>query len=150
MNNITVTRAGVLKLLININPNKATGPDRIPGRLLKLCANELVEVFQLLFQASLDQGSVPNDWKRADITPLYKKGDKMQAENYRPVSLTSIACKLLEHIVHSNIMDHFDRFNVLDDSQHGFRKKRSCETQLINTVKDFSECLNSHGQIDAI
>ena len=150
MNNITVTRAGVLKLLININPNKATGPDGIPGRLLKLCANELVEVFQLLFQASLDQGSVPNDWKRADITPLYKKGDKMQAENYRPVSLTSIACKLLEHIVHSNIMDHFDKFNVLDDSQHGFRKKRSCETQLINTVKDFSECLNSHGQIDAI
>ena len=74
----------------------------------------------------------------------------MQAENYRPVSLTSITCKLLEHIVHSNIMDHFDRFNVLDDSQHGFRKKRSCETQLINTVKDFSECLNSHGQIDAI
>ena len=123
MNNITVTRAGVLKLLININPNKATGPDGIPGRLLKLCANELVEVFQLLFQASLDQGSVPNDWKRADITPLYKKGDKMQAENYRPVSLTSITCKLLEHIVHSNIMDHFDKFNVLDDSQHGFRKK---------------------------
>ena len=150
INGITVTRAGVLKLLLNINPNKATGPDGIPGRLLKLCAHELVEVFQLLFQTSLDQGLVPSDWRLADIVPLYKKGDKMQAGNYRPVSLTSITCKLLEHIIHSNIMDHFDRFNVLNNSQHGFRKKRSCETQLINTIKSFSECLNSRGQIDAI
>ena len=104
----------------------------------------------MLFQTSLDQGLVPSDWRLADIVPLYKKGDKMQAGNYRPVSLTSITCKLLEHIIHSNIMDHFDRFNVLNNSQHGFRKKRSCETQLINTIKSFSECLNSRGQIDAI
>ena len=87
----------MLKLLLNINPNKATGPDGIPGRLLKLCAHELVEVFQLLFQISLDQGLVPNDWKLADIMSLYKKGDKMQAGNYRPVSLTSITCKLQQY-----------------------------------------------------
>ena len=150
MNKINVTKNGVLKLLLNINPNKATGPDNVPGRLLKLCANELVDVYTLFFQASLDQGIAPDDWKKANIMPLFKKGDKTNAENYRPVSLTSISCKLLEHIVHSNIMDHLDKFNVLDDSQHGFRQKRSCETQLIYTINDFSECLNSKGQIDAV
>ena len=140
----------MLKLLLNINPNKATGPDSIPGRLLKTCAHELVEVYQLLFQASLYQGIVPDDWKEANIMPLFKKGDKTKAENYRPVSLTSISCKLLEHIVHSNIMDHLDKFDILNDAQHGFRQKRSCETQLIATINDFNECLNSKGQIDAI
>lgn len=150
MKRIKVTRAGVLKLLLNINPNKATGPDNIPGRLLKLCAYELADIFTLLFQSSLNQGKVPHDWKKAHIMPLFKKGERTNAENYRPVSLTSIASKLLEHIIHSNIMDHLDRFDVLKDSQHGFRQKRSCESQLITTINDFSECLNSKGQIDAV
>ena len=150
MNDIKVSKAGVLKLLKNIKPNKATGPDGIPGKLLKICSHQLAEVFQLLFQASLDQGLVPKDWKKANVVPLYKKGNKNLAENYRPISLTSISCKLLEHIIHSNIMDHFDKFEVLNNSQHGFRQKRSCETQLINTINEFSNCLNNKGQIDAI
>ena len=150
MNKINITTNGVLKLLQNININKATGPDGIPGRLLKICAEELASVFRLLFQASLDQGELPKDWKMASVVPLFKKGDKTKAENYRPVSLTSISCKLLEHIVHSNIMDHLDKFNLLNDCQHGFRQKRSCVTQLIATLDDFSNCLNNRGQIDAI
>ena len=150
MKHIVITKGGVLKLLLNINPNKATGPDLIPGKLLKTCANELCDIYKLLFQASLNQGTIPIDWKRANIMPLFKKGDKSKPENYRPVSLTSISCKLLEHIVHSNIMDHFDKFETLNNDQHGFRQKRSCETQLITTINDFSKCLNSKGQIDAI
>ena len=150
MEKITVNSPGVFKLLCNINPNKATGPDDIPGRLLKMCAAELTEAYRLLFQASIDQGEVPGDWKKANIVPLYKKGDKSIAENYRPISLTSISCKLLEHIIHSNIMTHLDKHNFLDDAQHGFRKRRSCETQLVHTLNDFNECLNSKGQIDAV
>ena len=150
MEKIVVTNSGVLKLLLNIKENKATGPDGIPGKILKTCANELTGVFRLLFQASLDQGIVPDDWKHANVVPLFKKGAKTEASNYRPVSLTSISCKLLEHIIFSNIMDHFDHHNFLNDSQHGFRHRRSCETQLINTINDFSNCLNERGQIDAI
>ena len=82
--------------------------------------------------------------------PLFKKGDKSKPENYRPISLTSITCKLLEHIIHSNIMDHLENSNTLNDIQHGFRQKRSCETQLITTINDFSNCLNTKGQIDSI
>ena len=93
---------------------------------------------------------VPADWRDADVVPLFKKGDKTKAVNYRPVSLTSISCKLLEHIIHSNVMGHLDRFRFLNNSQHGFRQKRSCETQLITTTSDFVDCLNRKGQIDAI
>ena len=82
--------------------------------------------------------------------PLFKKGDRSKAENYRPISLTSLSCKLLEYVVHSNIMAHFDKFEVLDDAQHGFQKFRSCITQLITNLDDFANCLKSKEQIDAI
>ena len=110
----------------------------------------MTDVFTIFFQNSLDQGKVPSSWKQAHIFPLFKKGDKTNVENYRPISLTSIACKLLEHIVHSTIMDFLDSSNILTPFQHGFRQGRSCETQLITTLNDFSDCLNNSGQMDAV
>ena len=115
-----------------------------------MCAHELVDVYQILFQASLDQGIVPSDWKEANVVPLFKKGDRCKAENYRPISLTSLSCKLLEHVVHSNIMRFLEEFDVLDDSQHDFRKKRSCISQLTLVIDDFAVCLKLKEQIDAI
>ena len=93
-----------MTLLLNIKEDKATGPDEIPGKFLKICAFELHEIFTILFQTSLDLGVVPDEWKVAHIFPLFKKGDKTKAKIYRPISLTSISCKLLEHIVHSTVM----------------------------------------------
>ena len=150
LNNITVSKNGVLNLLKNINTDKASGPDNIPGTLLKICAPELCEVFTIFFQCSLNQGQIPDDWKRANIFPLFKKGDESNVENYRPISLTSIVCKLLEHIVHSTVMDFLDSKNFLSSLQHGFRQKKSCETQLLTTLRDFSHTLNSSGQTYAI
>ena len=147
---IKVGRAGVLKLLLNIKDNKATGPDGLPGDLLKMCAHEIADIYTLLFQASLDQGRPPSDWKKANIVPVFKKGDRGRVENYRPISLTSVTSKILEHIIHSSIMDHLELHSLLNDYQHGFRQRRSCETQLITTVNDFSRCLNRREQVDAI
>ena len=110
----------------------------------------LAPVYTILFQASLDQGSVPEDWKTAHITPIFKKGDPKKAANYRPISLTSITCKLLEHIIHSNIMTHFDSNNILTDCQHGFRKQRSCESQLISTCDDLTKNIDHQIQTDMI
>ena len=147
---ITVTRPGVLKLLSNLKEHKATGPDGIPSKLLKTCANEICCVLTLIFQTSLDQGTIPTDWKKANIVPVFKKDDKSLVQNYRPISLTSVTSKMLEHIVHSNIMTFLEQHSILDDNQHGFRKNRSCETQLITTLNDFSNCLNNKKQIDAV
>jgi hypothetical protein len=94
INFLQIHPKGVCKLLKDLNPHKAAGPDNVAPTLLKECAIELSPSLSMLFQASLKQGSVPSDWKSAMITPLFKKGDRSKASNYRPVSLTSICSKI--------------------------------------------------------
>ena len=147
---ITVTEKGVLKLLNGLNPHKASGPDEISTRFLKTTATAKAPILTVIFQSSIDQGKVPDDWKSANVTPLFKKGDKAKASNYRPVSLTSVCCKIVQHIIHSQVIRHLETNNMLADEQHGFRKRRSCESQLINTVEDLTRGLNARQQIDAI
>lgn len=147
MPNITVTENGVCKLLKNLNPHKAAGPDAIKPNILKECAVEIAPIFVKLFNMSLSTGMIPSDWSQAFVTPIFKKGEKYQASNYRPVSLTCITCKILEHIVVSNILDHLDKFNILVDNQHGFRARRSCETQLVGFIHDLAQSIQ-RGQVD--
>jgi len=129
--NIIVDKEGVLKLLLNLNPHKAMGPDQLSTRFLREMATSITPSLTLIFQTSLERGTVPDDWKTAHVTPIFKKGDKSKPSNYRPVSLTSICCKTLEHIIFSHLMKFSESHNILSDKQHGFRKKRSCESQLI-------------------
>ena len=147
---IDINIAGVTKLLKEIDPYKATGPDSIPAKLLKEMADELSPSLALIFTASLQQGEVPRDWKKALVTPLFKKGDQTNPTNYRPVSLTSICCKLLEHIIHSNVMSHLNAHKIISDIQYGFCKRRSVELQLICTIHDFACNLNEKKRTDAI
>ena len=137
-------------MLRGLNPHKATGPDDMSCRLLKEYANEIAPVIQLLYQASINQGTLPSDWKTAYVVPILKKGDKCKAENYRPVSLTSVVYKLMEHILCSNIHDHVDKKKILHDAQHVFRKHRSCESQLKLTVQDLANNIDNSGQTDVI
>ena len=150
MDKITVTTKGVFLLLARTNPHKATGPDGISAQILKVLAEEIAPILTLLFQASLDQGTVPQKWKEAHVVPIFKKGDKNKAANYRPISLTSICSKCLEHIVRSNVMDHFDQQEILTDSQHGFRKNRSTVSQLITTTHDLFTTLEKGGVRDVV
>ena len=148
--NISITLNGVEKLLNKINPHKATGPDEIPTRLLKEASYEIAPIITLLFQASLKQGTLPKDWLKANMVPAFKKGDRGKPENYRPISLTSVLCKIMEHIVHSQIMKHFENYSILTDAQHGFRKQRSCESQLLIAIHDLARTLEEGGQMDCI
>ena len=150
MPDIDIHCSGVLKLLKDLNPNKATGPDNLSAQFLKTHADILAPAITLIFQASLHQGILPSQWKDANVVPLFKKGDRSLASNYRPVSLTSICSKMLEHILFSNSMQHLERYDILTSFQHGFRSKRSCETQLILTVHDLAQGLKDKEQIDTI
>ena len=103
---ISISVDGVANLLQNLNPHKATGPDGIPAYLLKECSNEIAPILTLIFQCSMQQGSMPDEWKTANIIPIFKKGDRTITDDYRPVSLTSICSKILEHIIYSSIFCH--------------------------------------------
>ena len=107
-------------------------------------------MFTLLFKASLHQGKIPQDWKTANVAPIFKKGESNKPSNYRPISLTSIVCKVLEHIIHSQIINHFDKYSLLTSRQFGFRKSHSCESQLLLTVDDLARGLRDGEQIDAV
>ena len=93
---------------------------------------------------------MPDDWKEANVSPAFKKDEKYKASNYRPISLTSIVCKLLEHIVASNRMSHLDNNGVLYDLQHGFRAKSSTVTQLISLVDDLVFSRSKKVQTDLV
>ena len=112
----------VLKLLHNLNPNKASGPDKIPIRILRECADEIAPFLQSLFTQSLNTGDLPTDWKTAFITPLFKKGDRSSPSNHRPVSLTSVCCKLMEHCIFKHIMNHCEKHDVITDVHLDFVK----------------------------
>ena len=99
---------------------------------------------------SLDTGQIPDDWRMAYIRPVYKRGDKCSAENYCPVSITSICTKVMEHILFSNIMQHLDKNSILMDAQHRFHKKHSCKIQLITIIEDMDCNLSNGTQIDAV
>ena len=142
MEDITVCQNGIIKLLRNLKAFTASGPDDIPTKLLKETAVEISPAVTLLLQASIQQGRVPSQWKKANIVPLFKKGSRSSPANYRPISLTSVLCKLCEHIIHCSIIHHLTDNNILSDAQHGFRKRRSCDTQLIITIDDLAKVLD--------
>lgn len=144
----TVRVEGILKLLSDINVNKASGPDEIPCRLLKLLAVDIAPILCQLFNQSLTAGTIPDDWKKAKVAPVFKKGSIHTPANYRPVSLTCVCCKLLEHVVSSHIRAHLDEHNILSDVQHGFRSKHSCETQLLTTIQDLTMQWDQKKQVD--
>ena len=97
-----------------------------------------------------NKGQTPQDWRDAIVAPIYKKGSKYDAGNYRPVSLTSTLCKINEHIICSCMMSHLDKCGILDRDQHGFRKGLSTLTQLISVVHDWADSINRKGQTDVI
>ena len=145
---LSINEQGVKKLLSGINPNKASGPDQIPCRLIKQLCEELAPVFTSLFRQSFDSGDLPSPWTLAWIAPVFKKGQRNLSENYRPVSLTCVSCKLLEHIFCTHSRRHLDMYGILIPYNHGFREKHSCESQLLVTTHDMLCKLDTGSQVD--
>ena len=111
MPQIQISVKGIEKLLKSLNPHKAAGPDQFKPIVLQILHAELAPILQVIFQKSLDSGKLPYIWKEANVSPIFKKGDKSDPANYRPISLTCVLCKVLEHIVASNLTKHLANFN---------------------------------------
>jgi hypothetical protein len=150
ISHLEIFEEGVNKLLSNVNPRMANGPDNISNRVLKDCATNIAPYATTIYQKSHEVGSVPDDWIMVVITALFKKGDKSLPVNYRPVSLTSVTCKLMEHIMFKHIMQHLEKYSILVDYQQGFRQKRSRESQLATTIEDITKHLDNKEQVDML
>ena len=148
--NIPISVDGVKKLLSTLDSSKSCGPDNIPARILKHCCDEIAPILTVIFTQSLNSGNLPEDWLTANVTPTFKKGDRANPSNYRPISLTSICSKLLEHILYHSIMDHLTAHQILCDKQYGFRPNHSCETQLLNIVEEIQLSLDHHHAVDLV
>uniref|UniRef100_A0A8C6JVR3 Uncharacterized protein n=1 Tax=Melopsittacus undulatus TaxID=13146 RepID=A0A8C6JVR3_MELUD len=126
------------------------GPDEIHQRVLKELANEVAKTLAIIFEKSWLSGEVPNNWKKGNITPIFKKGKMDDPGNYRPVSLISVPGKILEQIILEGMLGHMKKRNVLGDSQHGFTNGKSCLTNLVACYDRATELMDRGGAVDVI
>ena len=132
----TIDDRNICNALRKLNPNKSKSPDNIGGLLLKNCAQSISYPLSILFNISFRTGSLPTEWKMANIVPVYKKGDKNCIENYRPISLTCIVSKIFEKCIRDELLSHCKE--LIHDTQHGFLPNKSCVTQLLSFSHDIS------------
>ena len=150
MEDIEITEPGVRKMLEKLQVHKASGPDEIGPQVLKNLTSTIAPILTIIYRRSYETGSIPDDWRMANVVPAYKKGKNSLPSNYRPISLTCIACKMMEHIITSSIMKHASWNSILYQLQHGFRDRRSCETQLLEFQADVLKNMKDGMQTDVL
>ena len=147
---IEITEEMVANKLEKLDVNKCPGLDDMHPKLLFELRGELIKPLTKLFNISMKNGVVPLEWREAGVVPLFKKGNKSEPENYRPVSLTSLICKIMESIIKDSILVHLDKFSLINDSQHGFSKGRSCLTNLLVFMEEVTCSLDEGNPVDVI
>jgi hypothetical protein len=147
---VNVTLSKVKKKIRDLKTSSAAGPDGIGPRLLQELENEIAPVLVIIYRQSLEAGEVPEDWRNANVTPIFKKGSKADPGNYRPVSLTSVCCKILESILRDEMMEHLLANNLLNKSQHGFTPGKSCCTNLLEFLEKTTEVIDEGKPFDVV
>ena len=130
--------------------SKSPGPDEIHPRVLYELRDIISLPLSIIFETSVNSGQMPDDWKIAEIVAIYKKGDKKIASNYRPVSLTSIVCKVLEKFIRDAIFHHMNTHNLFSSNQYGFICGRSTVLQLLTVIDKWTETIDNGGEVDVI
>lgn len=150
MLDVVITESIVLGKLQCLDANKAPGVDNIANKFLIETASTIARPVTLLFNKSMDTGCLPKVWTQSNVTPIFKAGNRSDPSNYRPVSLTSVLCKILERIIKEHIVDFLSKYNILNDLQHGFVKNRSCLSNLLQYCDYVASNLDSHSAVDVI
>ena len=148
LDDIQITPEMVEAKLKKLNENKSSGSDVFHPYVLKETAQEMSLPLSLIYQKLLNEGVCPDEWKCANVTPIHKKGDRTDPGNYRPVSLTSQVCKVLESIIVDKISEHLTSNELLNEAQHGFREGRSCLTNLLETLEQWTEIIDEGDAVD--
>ena len=147
---LIVTPEVVASKIKNMKENKSPGVDGLSPKILKETVEQISKPLAHVFNMSLQEGIVPLEWKEANIIPLFKKGSRNKSVNYRPVSLTSVICKLLETIIRDHMMDFLVKHKLINPSQHGFLKARSCLTNLLCFFEEITKWVDEGSPVDVI
>ena len=147
---IKLTEELIYRQLRKLKLGKAPGIDSIVTKILVECAEELCKPLFLIYDCSLKSGKVPSEWKKANVSAIFKKGSKEMAGNYRPISLTSHVCKVLEALLRDTIVEHLQIHKLINASQHGFVKGRSCLTNLLEFLEDVTDLIDEGEPVDII
>ena len=148
LNEIVMEVNWVMRALSCLCPTKSMGPDAMHPKLLRELAGSLSEPLCALFNKSLSSGVLPDEWKVALISPIYKGGDKQRPENYRPISLTSVVVKLLERKIKEELVAYLSTTGFISDRQHGFTAGRSCLSNLLTAREEWAHLLNDRISVD--
>ncbi|CAM4499672.1 unnamed protein product [Lepidochelys kempii] len=136
--------------LEKLDVHKSMGPEELHPRVLKELAAVIAEPLAIIFENSWRTGEVPDDWKKANVVPIFKKGKKEDPGNYRPVSLTSVPGKIMEQVLKESILKHLHERKVIRNSQHGFTKGRSCLTNLIAFYDEITGSVDEGKAVDVL
>ena len=143
----TFKESEILKLLQNLDVNKSFGPDGLHPKMLMELSATISKPITIIFNSSMCQGLVPQLWKEGNITALFKKGDKAEPGNYRPVSLTSVICKTMEKLVREIIVKHMSANKLFGNEQFGFISGRSTTLQLLKVMDEWTKILTRVGKL---
>ena len=138
ISDIIVNPTIVHRILVKLKTNAAAGPDRLPNILYKSAAQAFAFPLSTLYRTFIDLHDIPSDWKTSIISPKYKKGPSSNPANYRPIALTCSICKILESIIISDLLHFLHTHSLISKSQHGFLKRHSTCTNLLETLNDWT------------
>ena len=150
LDDVHFTASDIEKSIARLKSFSSPGPDGVPSILLKECSSEIAVPICLICNKSMEEGSIPDSLKDGIVTPVYKGGDKTQPKNYRPVTLTSHIVKVFERIVCDELKRYLDTIQVWNDNQHGFRRGRSCLSQLIEHHQKILDGLEEECSLDIV
>lgn len=134
----------------SLKVTKAAGYDNLPAKLLVNTCSSIISPLKLIFDSSLSDGIVPFDWKKSNVTPIFKSGERASPNNYRPVSLTCISCKILETFVRDALVNYLTENNIIYNNQHGFIKGKSCMTNLLTFLEYVEEAVDCGYPVDVV
>ena len=140
----------IAKIIQNLDPNKAHGHDQISIRMLKICGKTICKPLECIFRECLNTGLFPLEWKKANLVPVYKKGDKQCLINYCPVSLLPICGKIFEKLIFNEMFKFFNENNLISPKQSGFKPGDSCINQLISITHEIYEALDAGLEVRSV
>jgi hypothetical protein len=150
VSSVLFTPAHVLAVIRKTRNDAAPGIDGVTNLMLKNCEDLISPHLCFLFQAIMDERSFPSEWRQALVIPIHKKGPLDQPKNFRPISLTSVICKVCESIVRDVLVEHVIENSLFAPSQYGFVKGKSCVLQLLDSINFVTEAINAGDAVDMV